>query len=89
MKFELGKCLATPGALNLMEREGMSFAELLGRHVSGDWGTLDREDIAANNAALRHGARIFSSYVLPSGAKVWCITEADRSTTTLLLPSEY
>jgi hypothetical protein len=63
--------------------------ELLARHVAGDWGELDAEDQRANEDALVTSARILSAYVLPSGVKVWILTEADRSATTVLLPEEY
>ena len=61
----------------------------LGRHASGDWGDLDAEDTAANNAALIHGGRLFSAYNLPDAGRVWVITDADRSATTVLFPEEY
>ena len=58
---------------------------------AGDWMKLQcgDEDIAANKSALRHGSRIFSSYRMPDGEKLWIITEADRSATKFLLPDEY
>ena len=94
MKFATGQCYATPGALNEIERAGLSYVDLLARHVRGDWGDLSREDKAANDAAVHDGGRIFSSYRLPRGSKVWLITEAvgddgSRAATTLLLPDEY
>ena len=87
--FSLGRTLATPGALRTLERTGVSAASLLLRHQRGDWGDLDVEDQRANDRALREDARIFSSYLLEGNEKVWVITEADRSLTTFLLPSEY
>ena len=63
--------------------------ELLARHVAGDWGDLDAADRRANEDALAADARLLSAYVLPSGVRLWVITEADRSATTLLLPEEY
>lgn len=89
MKFEPGKFLATPGSLNELERAGVAPETLLLRHCKGDWGDLDHEDKCANEQALVHGARILSAYKLLTGEKVWIITEADRSVTTILLPSEY
>jgi hypothetical protein len=85
--FPLGQVMATPGALHRYRPEEL--AQRLGRHARGDWGDLDAEDIAANKSALRHGSRIFSSYRMPDGEKLWIITEADRSATTFLLPDEY
>lgn len=88
-KFELGQTVATPGALEALDQNGIAPIVILARHVAGDWGVLDAHDTAANEAALMHAARILSSYPLPDGGKVWCITERDRSVTTILLPSEY
>ncbi len=89
-RFELGQLVATPGALAALAAAHVSSAELIGRHLSGDWGTVDREDWAANERALLEGTRLLSAYELPvTGEKIWVITEWDRSATTLLLPSEY
>jgi hypothetical protein len=63
--------------------------ELLARHVTGDWGDLDDEDKKENELSVKEGFRILSAYHLETGAKVWVITEWDRSVTTLLLPDEY
>jgi len=38
---------------------------------------------------LKNGGRLFSAYQLTQHSKLWIITEADRSVTTLLLPEEY
>lgn len=62
----------------------------LRRHLGGDWGDLDDSDKRQNDAALKSGEdRLFSSYQVAPGLKLWIITEWDRSVTTLLLPSEY
>jgi len=87
--FPLGRTCATPGALEVIEETGTHPFTLLARHEAGDWGTLSDNDLAANGEALALGGRIFSSYILPGGVKVWCITEASREYTTLLLPDEY
>ena len=63
-------------------------ADLLRRHGAGDWGNLCAADKAQNNRALKEGTRLLSAYEL-AGSKVWIITEADRSYTTVLLPEEY
>jgi len=62
---------------------------LLGRHQAGDWGIMDEEDKKANEDALVSGGRLMSSYITALGVKVWIITEADKSSTTVLLPEEY
>jgi len=87
--FSLGQCVATPGALAALEDAGQAAAVFLSRHVHGDWGECDREDSVANDRALKDGSRIFSVYRTSKGVKIWVITEADRSSTCILLPSEY
>jgi hypothetical protein len=89
MKFRLGKIVATPGALQALEEAGQSALDFVSRHARGDWGEVDAEDKRANEDALRDGDRILSAYRTKLGERVWVITEADRSSTTLLLPSEY
>ncbi len=88
-RFGLGVVVATPGALEVLKRVEVSPTELLERHASGDWGDVPPEDARENEYALNRGFRVLSSYPLPGGERVWIITEADRSATTLLLPSEY
>jgi hypothetical protein len=61
----------------------------LARHQRGEWGELDNHDKAVNEAALRKGERLLSAHTSTGGARFWIITEANRETTTLLLPSEY
>ena len=88
--FHVGRVVATPGALALLAAAGKNPAELLERHRSGDWGEVPPEDARENEYSLKHGFRVLSSY--PVGGdreKVWIITEADRSSTCLLLPQEY
>ena len=63
--------------------------EFLARHHSGDWGDLGEEDIAENELSLEKGFRLLSAYQLNTGVRIWIITEADRSATTILLPEEY
>lgn len=87
--FQLGQVVATPGALELLDRAETNSFDLLLRHQCGDWGSVPPEDGDANRDAVQHGYRILSSYYLNDTERVWIITEADRSVTTLLLPDEY
>jgi hypothetical protein len=87
--FDLGRTVSTPGALQALLQAGESGLRYLLRHSTGDWGEVDAEDRRTNDRAVRQGERIVSSYTLPTGEKLWVITERDRSATTLLLPSEY
>ena len=88
-KFNLGRIVATPGALDAFEKSGDDFRVLLSRHASGDWGKVCKADWQENEFALGKYLRLFSVYHLRDDTKVWIITEADRSVTTILLPSEY
>lgn len=87
--FELGKVVATPGALAALKESGEDPHLYLGRHVTGDWGEVSPKDKAANNFALVSGERLLSSYLTYRGTRLWIITEADRSSTCILLPNEY
>jgi hypothetical protein len=86
-KFPLGQLVATPGALDALA-EG-SLWPYIRRHANGDWDDVCDEDKAENEQSLKHGFRLLSAYTLPSGDRIWIITEADRSSTTILLPEEY
>lgn len=86
--FPLGQMVATPGALDELEKASINPLTLITRHVTLDPGCLDADDQASNVDALKHGSRVFSAYVY-SGVKFYVITEADRSSTCILLPSEY
>ncbi len=88
-KFQPGRIVATPGALAALEASGEAPFEYLVRHINGDWGEVDERDRRENELSLIHGFRLLSAYTLNSGTKIWIITEADRSATTLLLPEEY
>ena len=87
--FALGKLVATPGALELLTRSEQTPLEFLARHLRGDWGECCADDATENDFSVKAGLRIFSVYRTRNGEKLWVITEADRSVTTLLLPSEY
>ena len=88
-RFEPGRVVATPRALATLAAAGVRAHVLLARHLAGDWGEVPPEDARANELGVREGARVLSAYRLPTGARVWLITEADRSASVFLLPSEY
>ena len=89
MRLVLGRVVATPGALEALERSGEGVIGFLARHQRGDWGDVCPEDAEANRQAVEHGFRVLSAYETKAGDKLWVITEADRSSTCILLPSEY
>lgn len=87
--FPLGQLVSTPAALLALERNGISPSPFIQRHQSGDWGDLEPSDQKENDCAIDIPLRILSAYTLPDKTKIWVITEADRSSTCLLLPEEY
>jgi hypothetical protein len=88
-RFPLGQTVATPGALQALADAGQSPLDFLRRHQHGEWGDLTEEDKMENEFSVRHNFRILSAYTLTTGVKIWVITEANRSATTILLPEEY
>lgn len=87
-KFELGAIVATPAALDAADANHVSLHELIKRHARGDWGDISPADAQENEFSLANNFRLMSAYNLNS-VKFWIITEADRSATTVLLPSDY
>ena len=94
-KFQLGRVVATPGALEALEEASQGAEHFLALHASGNWGELDAEDRKANDQAIAHEGdpdrqqRVLSSHLTRKQEKIWIITEWDRSVTTILLPDEY
>ena len=88
-RFALGRTFITPGAQEAIQIAGQTEIECLRRHMSCDWGEISDEDILENEVSLKEGFRLLSSYRTGKGQTIWIITEADRSATTILLPSEY
>jgi hypothetical protein len=94
-RFELGQIIATPGALAACSNVFMQ--RCLARHVTGDWGHVGSQDALQNEAALSEAWPIMSAYGIDPTKpcksfgenRLWIVTEADRSATTLLLPDEY
>jgi hypothetical protein len=93
-KFSLGGVVATPGALEALQKAGQTAIEFLQRQARGDWGEVCEEDRRLNDEALIEGSRLLSAYRTSVGEKLWIITQASddsgsRAATTILLPSEY
>lgn len=86
--FPLGLVCATPAALDLLDYNGVNATPYFSRHQNGDFGTLCAEDIKQNQLSIQHGMRILSAYEIGKD-RIYIITEADRSVTTMLLTSEY
>jgi hypothetical protein len=89
VRFQAGRLLMTAGVNALVEQGDFNPLPYLRRHLQGDWGDLPPEDARLNQAALRDGDRLLSAYQVNPDLKLWIITEADRSATTVLLPEEY
>ena len=88
-RFTLGQIFITPGAEEALQIAGQTAIEFLRRHMSCDWGELSEDNVHENEFSLKEGFRFLSAYQTGKGQKLWIITEADRSATTILLPSEY
>jgi hypothetical protein len=86
-KFQFGQLAMTPGIQRSIPIDEVESA--LNRHSQGDWGNVCDEDRSENEWALMNDARLMSVYESTGGETFWIITEADRSSTTVLLPSEY
>ncbi len=90
--FPLGNVTATQGFASLCQEADADMRataiELLLRHGNGDYGDVCADDAEANRLAIEGGSRILSRYQV-LGAKVYVITEWDRSLTTVLLADEY
>lgn len=86
--FALGQIVATPTVLEHLEKHGINASDYLNRHVRGDWGDVSKSDAAENDFALNRRLRLLSAYTVAK-ERIWILTEADRSVTTLLFPSEY
>lgn len=87
--FPLGNVYLTVGAKEAFEDANQQPSEFLSRHQKGDWGIVCEDDKRENDLSIREGFRILSAYKTLKDVKLWCITESDRSSTTLLLPEEY
>jgi hypothetical protein len=90
-KFDLGSIVYTKGIGELIKQVGIEeIRKCVARHSQCDWGNLDEEDKQLNDSAVVDGGRILSAYEIGENkVKIWIITEADRSYTTILLPEEY
>jgi hypothetical protein len=88
-RFQLGRMVATPGALEVLKEAGQDAKEFIYRHQQGDWGDMADEDKRENEFSVDKHLRILPAYYTSKGKKLWIITEADRSVTTILLLSEY
>jgi len=90
-RFSLGRVVWTRGVNDLMAVDA-SFAKFvlksIRRHANCDWGELSDEDKRENDFSQDKNLRLFSGYS-QNEYKIWVITEADRSSTCVLFPSEY
>ena len=87
--FPLGQVFLTIGAREALAESGEKPFDFLSRHQSGDYGIIGKDDWRENDLSVKKGFRILSAYKTANDVKIWCITEADRSSSTVLLPSEY
>jgi hypothetical protein len=86
-KFRLGRIVSTPNALDRLTQDDILLA--IQRHQAGDWGDVGKEDREENELSLKQGFRLFSVYHSANHVKFWIITEANRLSTTVLMPEDY
>ena len=60
-KFQLGRTVATPGALAALQVVGIAPSTLLHRHQQGDSVDVSERDAKQNEIALLYGSRILSA----------------------------
>jgi hypothetical protein len=89
IRFELGRMFLTHGAIEALEDAGQSAQEFISRHARLEKGELSNADHKENLFSVDKPLRIFTAFKTAQNVKLWIITEADRSATTILLPSEY
>jgi len=89
VRFQLGQLFMTPGAIEALEDAGQSPQEFISRHARLEQGELCDEDYRENLFSVDKRLRIFSAFKTANGVRLWLITEADRSATTILLPEDY
>ena len=75
-KFDPGRVVMTPGAIEVLANNNALVSDYLVRHVTGDWGDLDESDKRLNDRDLKRGMRLLSAYKLPKGDTIWIITDA-------------
>lgn len=93
--FCLGRLVATPGAIQALAQAHDDPLTFIEAHRRGDWGDVGPDDARLNDEAVAHEgdpdqqSRVLSAYTTSAGKRIYIITEADRSATTILLPEEY
>ena len=88
--FTLGMQVVTPKVNYEMRNPcfTLDVACAMSKYCNKNWGELSEEDKEINNLALEYGDRLLGAYETCKG-KIWIITEADRSVTTIMFPEEY
>lgn len=87
--FEPGVVQGTPKAIEAMRSAGQDPAELLERHLSGDWGDAHHDDVRENMVALKTRDRVIGVYTLSTGKTVVIITDEGHEMTTVMTPDEF
>ncbi len=87
--FPLGQIFLTIGAQDALEEACQLPNEFLVKHQKGEWGLVSEDAVKENDLSVKEGFQILSAYKPSKHEKIWIITEANRESTTLLLPEEY
>lgn len=86
--FPIGALIFSEGVDRLMREGRLDPMPYFQRHIRGDWGDVTDDKWQENNAALKSNARLDSLYAVTRELNIRIFTEADRSATHVLLPSE-
>ena len=90
MLFKLGTVLCSHKIDHFMTKKMGRLKKVekcIRRHANGDWGIIRDEDEGVNEKALEDGTRIVSVYRV-DGEEIYIMTEADRSSTKVVFPSD-
>lgn len=82
----LGRVVQTAGVAQIVAPDAVRAA--IARHQAGDWGLCVQYDRAANDRAVLDGGRVVSVWT-DGPSRFYVITEGDRSSTCVMLATEY
>ncbi len=87
--MRLGTTEVTAAASLALVANNADPAAFFRRHQQGDWGNVDERRHIYNDLAAQQDQIVLSAYTLEDGTEIIVTTAADRSSTYLLLATEY
>lgn len=88
LAFPVGALIFSRGINRLVTAGRLNPIPYFRRHTRGDWGDVSAQQWEANSSALQSGAPMESHYVIHPGLAIRIVTDAGRSVTAIVLPSE-